>query len=145
MFGCSVVSGSATDLNGESESCFICVQFFATLWTVAHKAPLCMEFSRQQYWSGLLCPSPGDLLEPEIESGSAACRQILYRLSHQGEQLNKKQFSMYVYVLRHQCITERTNRREAIGTSRVPVSILITLLSQLSKPENNHLEYIFFL
>ena len=35
-------------------SCFSCVQLFATLWTVAHQAPLSMVFSRQEYWSGLL-------------------------------------------------------------------------------------------
>ena len=35
---------------------------FATLWTVARQAPLPMGFSRQEYWSGLLFPSPGDLL-----------------------------------------------------------------------------------
>ena len=35
------------------------VQLFATLWTVAHQASPSMEFSRQEYWSGLLCPSPG--------------------------------------------------------------------------------------
>ena len=35
------------------------VQLSATLWTVAHQASLSMEFSRQEYWSGLLCPSPG--------------------------------------------------------------------------------------
>ena len=34
--------------------------------------PLCMEFFRQEYWSGLPCPSPGDLPDPEIESGSPA-------------------------------------------------------------------------
>ena len=34
------------------------VQLFATPWTVAHQAPLSMEFSRQEYWSGLPCPSP---------------------------------------------------------------------------------------
>ena len=39
------------------------VQFFATLWTVACRAPLSMEFSRQEYWSRLLCPPPGDLPE----------------------------------------------------------------------------------
>ena len=39
------------------------VQFFVTLWTVALQAPLSMEFSRQEYWSGLLCPPPGDLPE----------------------------------------------------------------------------------
>ena len=37
------------------------VQLFTAPWTVAHQAPLSMEFSRQEYWSGLLCPPPGDL------------------------------------------------------------------------------------
>ena len=36
------------------------VWFFATLWTVAYQAPLSMGFSKQEYWSGLPCPSPGD-------------------------------------------------------------------------------------
>ena len=40
-----------------------------TLWTVAHQAPLSMEFSRQEYWSGLPCPSPGDLPNIGIEPG----------------------------------------------------------------------------
>ena len=48
------------------------VQYFATLWTVAHQAPLCMEFSRQEYWSGLQFPSPGDLPNPGIEPRSLA-------------------------------------------------------------------------
>ena len=38
------------------------VQLFGTPWTVAHQAPLSMEFSSQEYWSGLLFPPPGDLL-----------------------------------------------------------------------------------
>ena len=37
-----------------------CVRLFATLWTVAHQAPPSMGFSRQEYWSGLPFPSPGD-------------------------------------------------------------------------------------
>ena len=41
---------------------------FATSWTVAHQAPLSMEFSRQEYWSGLLFPTPGDLLGSGIKS-----------------------------------------------------------------------------
>ena len=49
-----------------------CVRLFATAWTVAHQAPLSMEFSRQEYWSGLPFPSPGDLLDPGIEPGSPA-------------------------------------------------------------------------
>ena len=46
---------------------FSCVQLFATLWTVAHQAPLSMGFFRQEYWSGLPCPPPGDLPNPGIE------------------------------------------------------------------------------
>ena len=46
------------------------VQLFAIPWTVAHQAPLSMEFSMQEYWSGLPCPPPGDLPNPEIEPES---------------------------------------------------------------------------
>ena len=38
-----------------------------TLWTVVHQAPLSMGFSRQEYWSELPCPPPGDLLNPGIK------------------------------------------------------------------------------
>ena len=34
-------------------------RLFATLWTIAYQAPLSVEFSRQEYWSGLPCPPPG--------------------------------------------------------------------------------------
>ena len=46
------------------------VQLFATPRTVAHQAPLSMGFPRQEYWSGLPFPSPGDLLDPGIEPRS---------------------------------------------------------------------------
>ena len=49
---------------------FSCVQIFVIPWTVALQAPLFMEFSRQEYWSGLPFPSPGDLPDPGIESMS---------------------------------------------------------------------------
>ena len=48
------------------------VRLFATPWTVAHQAPPSMGFSRQEYWSGLPFPSPGDLPDPGIEPGSPA-------------------------------------------------------------------------
>ena len=48
------------------------VRLYATPWTVAHQAPLFMGFSRQEYWSGLPFPSPGDLPDPEIEPRSPA-------------------------------------------------------------------------
>ena len=46
----------------------------ATPWTVAHQAPPSMGFSRQEYWSGLPFPSPGDLPDPGIELRSPALR-----------------------------------------------------------------------
>ena len=48
------------------------VQLFAAPWTVAHQAPLSMGFSRQEYWSGLSFPSPGDLPYPRIKPRSPA-------------------------------------------------------------------------
>ena len=60
------------------------VKFFVTPWTVAHQAPLAMEFSRQEYCSGLPFLSPGDLLNPGSNLGLLHCRQILYHLSHKG-------------------------------------------------------------
>ena len=46
------------------------VRLFATLWTVAHQAPPSTGFSRQEYWSGLPFPSPGNLPDPGIEPRS---------------------------------------------------------------------------
>ena len=51
-------------------SCFSHVQLFATPWTIARQAPLSMGFSRQEYWSGLPCPSLGDLPDPWIKPAS---------------------------------------------------------------------------
>ena len=48
------------------------VWLFATPWTVAYQGPLSMGFSRQEYWSGLPFPSPGDLPSPGIEPRSPA-------------------------------------------------------------------------
>ena len=49
-----------------------CVQLFATPWTVACQAPLCMEFCRQECWNGLPFSSQGDLHNPAIKPGSPA-------------------------------------------------------------------------
>ena len=43
------------------------VRLFATPWTVACQAPLSMGFSKQEHWSGLPCPPPGDLPDPGIK------------------------------------------------------------------------------
>ena len=52
---------------GHVLSCFSRVQLFVTLWSVACHVSLSMEFFKQQYWSGLPCPSPGDLPNPGIK------------------------------------------------------------------------------
>ena len=48
------------------------VRLFATPWTVSHQASLSIEISRQEYWSGLLFPTPGDLPNPGNEPTSNA-------------------------------------------------------------------------
>ena len=66
---------SAT-LSGDCEACTtlsfsrsVMSDFFAALWEAAHQAPLSMGFSRQEDWSGLPFPSPGDLPDPGIAGG----------------------------------------------------------------------------
>ena len=51
--------------------CFSHVRLFTTPWTVALQGPQSVGFSRQEYWSGLPCPPPGDLPDPRIEPGSS--------------------------------------------------------------------------
>ena len=58
-------------------------QLISTRWTVAGQAILSAEFSRQEYWSGLPFPSPGDLPDPGIESTSLALWGDSFLLSHQ--------------------------------------------------------------
>ena len=59
-------------------------QLFVTLRTVACQAALSMGFSRQEYWSGLPCPSLGDLPNPGIEPVALALQADSLPLSHQG-------------------------------------------------------------
>ena len=53
-------------------------------WTVAHQAPLSMGLLRQEYWSGLPFPSPGDLPDPGLKPRSPALQADALPLSHQG-------------------------------------------------------------
>ena len=52
-----------------------CVRLLAAPWTAARQVPLSVGFSRQEYWSGLPCLSPGDLPDPGIEYTSSNARQ----------------------------------------------------------------------
>ena len=60
-------------------SCFSCVWLFATLWTIDFQTSLSMGFSRQEYWNGFPCPSPGDLPNPGIESTSLKSPELAGR------------------------------------------------------------------
>ena len=68
---------------------FSCVQLFANAWTVACQALLSMGCSREEYWSGVPCPFPGDLPDPgnELTSQYVSClgRQVLYHWHHWGK------------------------------------------------------------
>ena len=55
------------------------VWLFATQWTVAHQVPLSMRFSRQEYWRGLLFPTPGNL-SPGSNLGLLHCKQIFFNI-----------------------------------------------------------------
>ena len=72
-------------IQSRSTMCSVCVQslsraqLFATPWIIALQAPLSMEFSRQDYWSGLPFPSPGDLPDPGIEHASPAPPSLVGR------------------------------------------------------------------
>ena len=74
---CSVLERGKKKIKGPTTLMNVCAYFrfgrvrlFVTPWTVAHQAPLSMGFSRQEYWSGLSSPPPGDLHNPGIEPAS---------------------------------------------------------------------------
>ena len=68
-FGCGDLYGGGGGL--VAKSCPTLV----TPWTLAQQAPLSMGFSRQEYWSGLPFPSPGDLPDPGIKPRSPALQE----------------------------------------------------------------------
>ena len=59
-----------------------------TLWTIAHQAPLSLGFSRQEYWSGLPCPPPGDLPNPGINPASLTSPALAGRFFTSGATWN---------------------------------------------------------
>ena len=92
-------------------SCFSCVQLFANLWTVAHQAPFSMGFSRQEYWSGLPFPSPGDLPHPGTEPMSLVLASGFFT----AEPPEKAKYSVPLWycwgmVIRHVCLYLINNR-----------------------------------
>ena len=80
------------------------VQLFATPWKVAHQAPLSVEFSRQEYWSGLPFPSPGDLSNPGIKPGSPSLQAVSMREHSRWQRLKLQGFMAQPQQLQcHSC------------------------------------------
>ena len=74
-----------------------CVQLFAALWTVALQAPLSMEFSRQEYWSRLPFPSPGNFLTQGLNSIS--CSSCTVGRFFTAEPLRKPNVDCIIYSI----------------------------------------------
>ena len=80
------------------------VQLFVTPWTVAYQAHLSKEFPRQEYWSGLPFPSPGDLPDPGIEPTSPAWQGDSLPLSHLVSPQLNVHVSLWTKVAPHMCV-----------------------------------------
>ena len=68
------------------------VQFFATPGTIAYRAPLSMGFPRQEHWSGLPCPPPGELPDPGIELESPAWQVDSFTVELPGKPLYRHEY-----------------------------------------------------
>ena len=77
------------------------VQLFTTPWSIAHQAPQSMEFSRQEYWSGLPFPSPGDLANPGIEPASPALQADVLPSKPPGEPQASNKSCLYPHWCWH--------------------------------------------
>ena len=78
----------------------VCVCALCDPWTIAPQAPLSMKFPRQEYWSGLSFPSPGDLPDPEIEHAFLHWQVDSLPLSHQGRKsLERELGELYILDL----------------------------------------------
>ena len=73
---------------------------FATSWTVAHQAPLSMEFSRQEYWSGLLFPTPGESSQLRVQTTSLMFPAVAGRFFTTGATW-EAQFSLPCIIVTH--------------------------------------------
>ena len=81
------------------------VWLFATPWTVAYQTPPSMGFSRQQYWSGLPFPSPGDLPNPGMEPGSPALQADALPSEPRGKSLYN--MNSIVFTSQCHCVSKR--------------------------------------
>ena len=95
-------------------------QLFVNLWIVACQAPLSMEFSRQEYWSGQPFPSPENLPDPRIESGSSALQADSLPSEPPGKPQRETRKTVY---LSHLMVTLASHRHTRKGATVLNYSI----------------------
>ena len=95
-------------------------RLFATPWTVAYQAPQSMEFSRQEYWSGLPFPAPGDLPNPGIEPESPALQADALPSEPPGKMLGKTEGKKEKRVAKHVCVLSRSAAAAAKSLQSCP-------------------------
>ena len=103
-------------------SCFSNVQLCVTLWTVAQQAPMSTGFSREEYWSGLPHPPPGDLSSPGIKFASLCLlhgQVCFFTSGTTWEAL----FSHYFFALGHQDTVQKMKERQDLGHMPFLVSV----------------------
>ena len=103
----------------------------ATPWTVTHQAPLSMGFYRQEYWSVLSCPSPGDLTNPGMEPGSPSLQVDSFPTEPPGKPLYWCQ-SCTILLITKFCqlyfkTNKQTNRKVFLMTLKTQHWIVIQL------------------
>ena len=112
------------------------VQLFSALWTVAHQAPLSMEFSWQEYWRGLPCPTPEDLPDPGIELASYVSyigRQILYHQRHLGSSFyNLRGYQLWLSLFRQFCCFHLSSLKRQLSAQQASWSQISFLPSLMA-------------
>ena len=109
-----------------------CVSFLATPWTVAHQDPLSMEFSRQEYQSGLPFLTPEDLLNPEIEPASLVFPALAGRFFTTGKPSGKL----------HSAMLSNTKKKEASKQQKDIRKLRCVSLSERRQSEKS--TYVWF-
>ena len=112
-------------------SCFSHVWLCETLWTVACQAPLSMGFSRQEYWSGLPFPPPGDFPNPGIESVSLMSPALAGRFFTTGATWGAEDYTWVILITPGKC---------ALSWSQPLQELSVKVISLTPKALNNGLQ-----
>ena len=109
------------------------VRLFVTPWTVARQAALSMGFSRQEYWSGLPCPAPGDLPNPGIKPASPALQAGSLPLSHRGSPRSNALISKEEPVVKSKCLPPTYCALSIVWRQFLDLFLIVFLLIVISQ------------